>query len=95
MLSTDDMSISKGLLYAHILPCHFQIGSTLIYLKPSYVVPLDNCVVLFNSMPHWIQPPDKLSKQYGEKTHKPGCTATEDSVEILHVRSAGNVLCML
>ena len=25
MFSTDDMSISKGLLNAHLLPCHFQI----------------------------------------------------------------------
>ena len=33
MLSTDDMPISKGLLNAHLLPCHFQIRSTLIYLQ--------------------------------------------------------------
>ena len=33
MLSTDDMSISKGLLNAHLLPCHFQIRSTLISLQ--------------------------------------------------------------
>ena len=33
MLSTDDMSISKGVLNAHLLPFHFQIRSTLIYLK--------------------------------------------------------------
>ena len=32
MLSTDNMSISKGLLNAHLLPCRFQIMSTLIYL---------------------------------------------------------------
>ena len=33
ILSTDDMSISKGLLNAHLLPCHFQIRLTLIYLQ--------------------------------------------------------------
>ena len=33
MLSTDGMSISKGLLNANILPCHFQFRSTLIYLQ--------------------------------------------------------------
>ena len=69
MLSADNVSISKGLLHAHLLPCHFQIRSTLIYLKSSYVVPLDNREVLFNSMPQWIQPPDKLSQQYHKKTH--------------------------
>ena len=40
---------------------------------------------------------DKLSQQYDEKKHKPGCTATEDSssLEILYAGSAGNVLSML
>ena len=48
-------------------------------LEPFYVVPFDYCEVLFNCMPQWIQLPDKLSQQYDEKTHKTGCTATEDS----------------
>ena len=45
-------------------------------------------------MPQWKQPPDKLSQQYDEKIHKLGCTAAEDSLslEILYVRSAGNIL---
>ena len=30
MLSTDGMSISEGLLNAHLLPCHFQIRPSLI-----------------------------------------------------------------
>ena len=30
LLSTDDMSIAKGF---YLLPCHFQIMSTLIYLQ--------------------------------------------------------------
>ena len=33
MLSIDDMSITKGLINANILPCHFQIRSLLIHLQ--------------------------------------------------------------